>query len=77
MLQPEGEVGPTLLGQSTPPQILFACTSLDLWLTLCQCSLHSFLPCFFTYGKFTKVRSLPVLLQCRGIRKTDSDIRWA
>ena len=61
LLQPEGEVGPTLLGQSTPSQILRACTSLDLRLTLCGSYLHSFLPCFSLKGNFTKVRSLPDL----------------
>ena len=61
LLQPEGEVGPTLLGQSTPLQILCACTSLDLRLTLCGSYLHSFLPCFSLKGNFTKVRSLPDL----------------
>ena len=34
------------------------------------------LPCFFTYGNFIKVRSLPDLLQCHGIAERDSDIRW-
>ena len=58
-------------------RILCACTSVDLRLTLCQSCLHSLLPWVFTYGNFTKVRSLPDLLQCHGIKETDSIIRWA
>ena len=61
LLQPEGEVGVTPLGQSTPLRILRACTSLDLRLTLCGSYLHSSLPCFSLKGSFTKVRSLPDL----------------
>ena len=61
LLQPEREVGATPLGQSNPSQILRACTSLDLMLTLCESDLHSFLPCFSLKGNFTKVRSLPDL----------------
>ena len=63
LLQPEGEVGPTLLEQSTPLRILCACTSLDLRLTLCGSYPHSVLPCFSLRGNFTKVRSLPDLGQ--------------
>ena len=58
-------------------RIFCACTCLDLRLTLCQKFSHSFVRCFFTYGKFTEMRSLPVLLQCRGIRETGSDIKGA
>ena len=55
------KAGPTLLGQSTPLEILRACTSLDLRLTLCGSYLHSSIPCFSLKGNFTKVRSLPDL----------------
>ena len=40
------QVGPANLGQSAPSKIPCASASLDLRLTFCQSSLHSFLPCF-------------------------------
>ena len=57
LLQSQGEVGSTLLGQSIPCRILCACTLLDLRLSLCSIYSHSFLPCFSLLGNFTKVRS--------------------
>ena len=57
LLQSQGEVGSALLGQSTPLQILCACTLPDLRLSLCWICSHSFLPCFSLLGNFTKVRS--------------------
>ena len=57
LLQSQGEVGSALLGQSTPPRILSACSLWDLRLSLCWIYLHSFLPCFSLLQNFTKVRS--------------------
>ena len=57
LLQSQREVRSVLLKQSTPSQILCACTLRDLRLSLCWNHLHSFFPCFSLLGNFTKVRS--------------------
>ena len=50
LIQPEKEVGRTILGPSHPRSMPGARFSLDFRLTVCQSYLHSFLPCFSPLG---------------------------